>query len=319
MMKTQTFLWVAAAVTMWACSSKDSLLTTDGGPDVAPGTGGEGTGGATGKGGSGGNGGGTMGGSGGAGTAATAGTQATGSGGMVGTGGSAGGAGGIVGTGGAGTGGTAGATSGTTIRDGGAEVARDTALDTADGLVECAPGYPVGSTKPAGDGCNTCTCRSDGSFACTTAACPGQDGSVGVCPSNYRWCPGCTPGTGTCAFVCPASPCPVLDGATAADAADGHADGAAVDGGACSSLTTLADCQARSDCHAVFTDPGTCGCASSGCCARFSRCADGGNALCTQPTGIACTTPTPFCESPYVLSYTAVCFEGCVLSSECGP
>jgi hypothetical protein len=314
MMKTQTFLWVAAAVTMWACSSKDSLLTTDGGPDVAPGTGG-----VTGKGGSGGSGGSGIVGSGGGGTVATGGTQSTGSGGRVGTGGSVGGAGGIPGTGGAATGGAAGGTAGTTTRDGGADVARDAALDAADAAVECAPGYPVGSTKPAGDGCNTCTCLATGYFICTTAACPAPDASVDACPSGQRWCPGCESGTGMCSTYCPASPCPAPDAATSADAAGGHADGAAVDGGACSSLTTLADCQARGDCHAVFTDPGTCGCASAGCCARFSRCADGGKALCTQPTGLGCDIATPFCESPYVLSYTAICYEGCVLSSECGP
>jgi hypothetical protein len=315
MMKTRTFLWVAAAMTTWACSSEDSLLSVDGGADVAPGTGG-----VIGKGGSGGSG---IVGSGGAGTLATGGTQSAGSGGRVGTGGSAGGAGGVLGTGGSAP---AGGTAGTTARDAGSEVARDAALDAADAAVECAPGYPVGSTKPVGDGCNTCTCMAGGYFACTTAACPASDASADACPSGQRWCPGCTPGTGACGVVCTGAPCPVPDadcvgdGCGASDAAtDGHADGAAVDGGACSSLTTLADCQGRSDCHAVFTDPGTCGCATSGCCAHFSRCADGGKALCTQPTGIACAMPTPFCESPYVLSYTAVCYEGCVLSSECGP
>jgi hypothetical protein len=27
----------------------------------------------------------------------------------------------------------------------------------------------------------------------------------------------------------------------------------------------------------------------------------------------------PNCEGPYVVSYTDTCYEGCVLSSECGP
>jgi len=83
----------------------------------------------------------------------------------------------------------------------------------------------------------------------------------------------------------------------------------------CSQVTTQAGCDGRSDCHSVFADPGTCGCASAGCCARFSRCADGGRANCTGP--VACMAPQPFCEAPYVLSYTGVCYEGCVLQSEC--
>ena len=87
--------------------------------------------------------------------------------------------------------------------------------------------------------------------------------------------------------------------------------------GSCSQLTTQAACEARSDCHAVFSDPGTCGCATSGCCARFSACADVGKTLCTQPSTLACARPTPHCESPYVVSYTTLCYEGCVLPTEC--
>jgi hypothetical protein len=87
--------------------------------------------------------------------------------------------------------------------------------------------------------------------------------------------------------------------------------------GSCSQVTTRAECDSRSDCHSVFQDPGTCGCAPAGCCARFNRCADGGRANCTGPVAFGCTIAPPFCELPYVLSYTANCYEGCVLQSEC--
>jgi hypothetical protein len=33
----------------------------------------------------------------------------------------------------------------------------------------------------------------------------------------------------------------------------------------------------------------------------------------------ACTAATPFCESPYVVAYTATCYEGCVQKKDCAP
>jgi hypothetical protein len=35
----------------------------------------------------------------------------------------------------------------------------------------CGPGSPIGSTRPAGDGCNTCVCSEGNFWACTTAMC----------------------------------------------------------------------------------------------------------------------------------------------------
>jgi hypothetical protein len=83
----------------------------------------------------------------------------------------------------------------------------------------------------------------------------------------------------------------------------------------CSSLTMLADCDARPDCHSVFYDPGTCGCAAAGCCAHFQRCAAGAKAACTGT--VACTIVKPYCELPYVVSYSGSCYEGCVKQTEC--
>ena len=85
---------------------------------------------------------------------------------------------------------------------------------------------------------------------------------------------------------------------------------------ACGSLTTLAACDARGDCHAVFEDPGTCVCAASGCCARFTRCADGDRARCTSGA-LLCKVAEPHCEQPYVVGYVDSCYEGCVRASAC--
>jgi hypothetical protein len=90
----------------------------------------------------------------------------------------------------------------------------------------------------------------------------------------------------------------------------------------CANVTTVAACDARTDCHSVFVDPGNCRCATVGCCAGFSRCADGGKAACKGPTspGAVCMVQPPFCSAPaYVTSYTATCYEGCVRPTECAP
>ncbi len=287
-----------------ACSSKDSLLD---GRDGGPGVGGSGTGGTAAKTGTGGSG--TLSGTGGATTtkttlAATGGTTTVATGGTpLATGGSTGGR-----TGAGGGGGIGGGSGGSTVADAGADTAKDAVqVDALDAPVECAPGYPVGSTRPAGDGCNTCTCLSTGAFVCTASPCVAQDASA-ACPSNYRWCPGCTPGTGSCELYCPASPCFIGDGG--AETGDATL--------ACSGVATQADCEARSDCHPVFQDLGVCGCAGVGCCIRFNRCASGAKAICTVPATFGCTVQTPSCEGDFVISYSGSCYEGCVKTSECG-
>jgi hypothetical protein len=86
---------------------------------------------------------------------------------------------------------------------------------------------------------------------------------------------------------------------------------------ACATVTTLAQCEARTDCHSVFVDPGTCGCGSPGCCEHFSRCVDGDKAKCSGSP--VCTIATPFCEGTFVVSYTGSCYEGCVQQKDCAP
>ena len=85
----------------------------------------------------------------------------------------------------------------------------------------------------------------------------------------------------------------------------------------CGQVTTKDACEARSDCHSVFVDPHDCTCLALGCCAQFSRCADGDKATCKAPSGVACGAAPPYCESPFVVGYTATCYEGCVQQTDC--
>jgi hypothetical protein len=136
----------------------------------------------------------------------------------------------------------------------------------------------------------------------------GGAGGASQCQPGQVWCPGCTPGTGTCysSGGCPGVACPPID-ASVADAAQAT----------CADVTTLAECDARTDCHSVFVDMQNCRCAALGCCAHFSRCADGDLANCKGP--VVCKLATPYCEGPYVVSYASACYEGCARATECAP
>ncbi len=124
----------------------------------------------------------------------------------------------------------------------------------------------------------------------------GGGGGAEPCPPGQMWCPGCTPGTGQCGVACTGAACST-----------------------CSLAGTLEECEARPECHSVFVDPGTCGCGSVGCCARFSRCADGEQADCLG-ANVMCDAMTPFCDNPaYVWSYSGFCYEGCVDPKDCAP
>jgi hypothetical protein len=279
-------LLAGAAFLVAACgSTKLQMSPKDGADDSASG-GALGTGGTgTGTGGSGGTGGGLTG-SGGAGSGGT-------TGGIIGTGGR--GSGG-VGSGGIGSGGhpASGGSpgSGGTTRDAAAiDVARDQAesLDTAatvDGGDACGPGYPVGSSRPQGDGCNTCYCQSGGSWLCTTKQCPAPvDGG-------------------------PDAPMPPDDAALDVAPPDGVP-------GSCAEAKTQEACAARADCHPVFFDPGGCACLALGCCTQFEHCGDGATAVCTGTP--LCKMAEPHCEGPYVIAYTDSCYEGCALGTDCAP
>jgi len=88
-------------------------------------------------------------------------------------------------------------------------------------------------------------------------------------------------------------------------------------GSDCDQQLTLFDCSARSDCHPVFFDPGSCTCATLGCCTQFHHCASGFTAVCTGT--VTCAVLPPHCESPYLISYRNGCYEGCVHYRDCPP
>ena len=141
----------------------------------------------------------------------------------------------------------------------------------------------------------------------SAGAAGGAGGSSSLCPPNQVWCPGCTPGTGMCSTGgCPGFACPPPD-AGSLDAGSG-----------CATATTAAACDTRTGCHSVFFDPQTCGCASLGCCAHFSACAEGAQAVCKN-AAVLCNSAPPHCEGPYVVAYAHGCYEGCVRMTECTP
>jgi len=132
---------------------------------------------------------------------------------------------------------------------------------------------------------------------------------AGVCPSGQMWCPGCTPGTGSCGAACLGLVCPVLDAGTV-DAL--LSQDAPVE---CSQIRTQAACDQRSDCHSVSFASEACGCSTPGCCTTFDHCDNGGAVACNGR--VTCPQATPFCEAPYVVQYLGDCFGGCVLASKC--
>lgn len=77
-------------------------------------------------------------------------------------------------------------------------------------------------------------------------------------------------------------------------------------------------CDASSSCHPVYESQNNCGCAPAGCCTRFSFCADNAQADCSG-VNLACRRVQPYCEPPFVVSYTGSCYEGCVRQSDCAP
>jgi hypothetical protein len=144
----------------------------------------------------------------------------------------------------------------------------------------------------------------------------GSSLDAGVCPAGQTWCPGCSPSSGSCGSVCPGLVCPVPVDSGCADASC-RLDATTVDAPpACSQLASQTDCEARSDCHAVFIDPGNCACSAAGCCARYDHCSTG-VPYCNG--SVSCKTTTPHCEGAYVVSYSSGCYEGCVRQTACGP
>jgi hypothetical protein len=240
-----------------------------------------------------------------------AGNGAAGNGGHSGTAGGSD-AGGHAGQAQAGAGGSAGVGPG-----GSGGGARGGTGGAAGGAAGCS-GSPFFCAAGSGISCSD----AGGAFAtCVSGqwSCPG-----GLIPSSQCKCTGAPPpgcSCGSSGWVC-STPDGGAGGSTGGTGGgrSGGTGGAAGQGGGgapgCAALTTLQTCDARSDCHAVFEDLGTCGCGSPGCCAHFARCADGDRASCT-PAALLCKAAQPFCEQPYVVGYVGSCYEGCVRASEC--
>jgi len=196
-----------------------------------------------------------------------------------------------AGQGGSAAGGAAGSASGAAGSASGAAGSAGGSSGTAGDAADGGAGRDAGDAATDAPG-NTCHGRVQAgcqrTVTCEAAFCPACDGGV----PTYL---GCYQPSTEAAPACPGVACPV----------------------ACAQVTTLDACEARTDCHSVFQDPGTCGCAGSGCCAHFSRCADGDKAACTGTP--LCKIATPFCESPYVVAHTGSCYEGCVQKKDCAP
>jgi hypothetical protein len=199
--------------------------------------------------------------------------------------------------------------------------------------INCGPCPP----PPACDTLNEISCR--GRTDCRPSYCSTCDGGnrFALCagPNEAAACPG---------LLCPPSPCTSLpDAATCRARGDCHtlscpdcrggqtylgcggSDAVVVCGdcppvgGPCALATSLLACDGRIDCHPVFGDVGGCNCgdAGAGCCIGFERCAEGSTAACTGTP--ACKVAAPNCGVLYVASHTAMCYDGCVLPSECAP
>ncbi len=138
---------------------------------------------------------------------------------------------------------------------------------------------------------------------------------AGVCPAGQMWCPGCTSGSGTCASACPGFACPAPDADCLGPLCSQDADSSPDLSVSCSQIRTQAECDQRSDCHSVSYGQQPCTCTTPGCCQRFDYCVDGGTTPCSGT--ITCTSPTQYCEPPYVPQYSNGCYWGCVLTSKC--
>ncbi len=338
-----------------ACGSKTFVQSESGGAGGDSGAtgGGSGSGGSGAAGGSGGGTGGSTGGRGGTGggtggsitTGGSGGTAGSGTGGGAGegaggTGGSLSGAGGDAGSG-AGVGGSTAGAGGCGPCPGVAcgppfvvAVSAESGSDIAD--LKASADFPITCYANGGSPCQW-TCQSDdfelpdGDYTVVLSA-PGFESKsidFSIVPQTNCGCCGCPcplgyygnevlTGTGGEACCADRHIDPNNCGACGNACGSGVCTAGQCEGGSdCATITTRDECEASSQCHSVFVDPGTCGCASVGCCAKFSRCANGDLADC-KGANVSCEIVTPFCEEPaYVVSYTGSCYEGCVDPKDC--
>jgi len=141
-----------------------------------------------------------------------------------------------------------------------------------------------GGVPSACTGLSEAECQAQPSCRADHCECPGLVGYVGCTPAEAPPTP--------CPLSCPLMPCTVLG--------------------------TQDACQARIDCHSVYT-PNACDCDAC-CCTLFNHCAEGGTADCKGPANCDVPAPdcaNPFCNGMFALGYSAGCYEGCVLTKQC--
>jgi len=248
-----------------------------------------------------------------AGTSGSLGSSTLGSGGSS-SGGVTGPVSGGAGSGGTSSGGLAGTAAGGFSAGGGGSGG----IGSGDTGGKASGGAGSGGVGSGGSGGQTAGGGGSGHAGSGGATVDAGGADAGVCPAGEMWCPGCTPGSGSCGQTCAGAACPpppdagCVGPACSPDAASNQDVPPA-----CSQLRTQAACDQRSDCHSVSTSQKSCACAAAGCCTTFERCDDGGSVACSGQ--VSCTSATPYCEAPYAVQYQSNCFNGCVLASKCAP
>jgi hypothetical protein len=195
-------------------------------------------------------------------------------------------------------------------------VCRWLAALVAVGAMACGKVDPIGSDDGGSGGHAGAGGSSGGSGSGAGGGGGGVDGGGGGCGGLDEGA--CTARSDCKAYYCASCSGPTFAACSTPDVPPPIACPSVACPSPCSQVTTLSECEARTDCHSVFVDPGTCGCATVGCCAHFSFCASGDQAQCHGT--VACAMAPPFCESPaYVVSYVNNCYEGCVQAKDCAP
>ena len=143
------------------------------------------------------------------------------------------------------------------------------------------------------------TRRASPGRVCAAIACPAPCSRLDEASCKTRTdcrvdaCPGCNGGSAFVRCAAPNDPplgCPAIACPRAVRADDRRKDA----------------CEARPDCHSVVRRLWrTARARALGCCARFSRCADGAARAVQGAARPLCDAVTPHCEGPYVVSYSA--------------
>lgn len=170
-------------------------------------------------------------------------------------------------------------------------------------IAGCVPAYCAGCGQPFFTGCRAAT---DPPVLCLALPCPICEGLVEAeclvrpdCVAHR-----CADCTGSAQF----SSCGTLGGTPPPCARP-------ICG--CEVYADEMSCDADSRCHPVYSrvcegDPN-----NPQCLMHFASCGNGATASCTGAP--SCDALEPICEGETVVSYTTLCYEGCVRRTDCGP